>query len=199
MSENQTFFEEIGPEFSLAPFGEYLQRPIEETLKEHGKAKWRKGTILLPTVLVWLVLALTLRRDQNCEQVLNWMISGFRWMSDVLPEQAKLVACGTISHARIKLGYEVFQTLFSKFRESLPELTPDFHGYITCIFDGSTGTMPDSASNVEAFGKTKNQTGEGAFPQLRMMALVALLDDGTAQKQLQPRSALLDGCWSLLL
>ena len=35
---------------------------IDETLVEQGKEKYRKGTILIPTLLVWLVLALTLRR-----------------------------------------------------------------------------------------------------------------------------------------
>lgn len=176
MSKNRiiTAFATIGPDFSLAPFAEILQPLVHETLAEHGKAKWRKGTLLLPAVSVWLVLALTLRRDLNCEQVLNWMVSGFRWLSDILPAKARLVAGGTISHARVKLGFEVFQTLFSKLQGALPELEADFHGRITCIFDGSTGTMPDSERNVVAFGQTKNQTGAGAFPQLRMMVLMAL-------------------------
>lgn len=176
MSQNEiiTAFEAMGPDFSLTPFADQLQPLVEETLEEHDKAKWRKGTILFPTVTVWLVLALTLRRDLNCEQVLNWMVSGFRWLGDLLPAKAKLVADGTISHARVRLGFEVFQTLFAKRSGSLPELEPDFYGRITCIFDGSTGTMPDSAANVEAFGQTQNQTGAGAFPQLRMMALVVL-------------------------
>ena len=167
-------FTTIGPNFSLAPFAEILQPLVHEALAEHDKAKWRKGTILLPAVTIWLVLALTLRRDLNCDQVLNWMVSGFRWLSDILPAKAKLVAGGTISHARVKLGFAVFETLFSKLRGSLPELEADFYGRITCIFDGSTGTMPDSARNVAAFGQTQNQSGAGAFPQLRMMALVVL-------------------------
>ena len=176
MSQNAIIkvFEEVGPDFSLAPFADQLDALVAESLAEHGKAKWRVGTILLPKVMVWLVLALTLRRDLNCGQVLNWMLSGFRWLSELLPPQAKLVTDGAISRARVTLGVGVLQTLFSKQTDSLPELKPDFHGYISAIFDGSTGTMPDSAKNVEAFGKTQNQTGEGAFPQLRMMALVVL-------------------------
>lgn len=169
-----TAFEEIGAEFSLGPFAEHMQPLIKETLEEHGKAKWRKGTILLPQVSVWLVLCLTLRRDLNCEQVLNWMVSGFRWLSDRLPAKAKLVTNGTISHARVKLGYEVFETLFTKLSGSMPEVKADFFGRTSLIFDGSTGTMPDSVKNVDEFGKTQNQTGEGAFPQLRMMTLVSL-------------------------
>lgn len=176
MSQNQivSAFATIGPNFSLVPFAEILQPLVHETLAEHGKAKWRKGTILLPAVTVWLVLALTLRRELNCEQVLNWMVSGFRWLSDLLPAKANLVAGGTISHARVKLGFELFERLFSKLRGSLPALEADFYGRITCIFDGSTGTMPDSSCNVAAFGQTQNQTGAGAFPQLRMMALLVL-------------------------
>ena len=176
MSHNKIVkaFAEIGPTFGLGPFAEQLQPLIEETLAEHGKAKWRQGTLLVPKVMVWLVLALTLRRDLNCEQVLNWMLSSFRWLSELLPAQAKLVAGGTISHARVKLGFAVFQTLFAKLNRSLPALEADFYGRSTCIFDGSTGTMPDSASNREAFGKPKGRRGLGAFPQLRMMSLVAM-------------------------
>ena len=118
MSQNQivSAFATIGPNFSLVPFAEILQPLVHETLAEHGKAKWRKGTILLPAVTVWLVLALTLRRELNCEQVLNWMVSGFRWLSDLLPAKANLVAGGTISHARVKLGFELFERLFSKLK-----------------------------------------------------------------------------------
>lgn len=165
---------QIGASFSLAPFDTLLQPLIEETLAEQGKNHWRRGTLLIPSLLIWLVLVLTLRRDLNYDQALNWMVSGFRWLADVLPAQAKLVSDGAISHARVKLGVEVFRVLWAKLVAAFPPLPADFHGLTSVIFDGSTGTMPDTAANRAAFGKPSARTGTAAFPQVRLMGLLAV-------------------------
>ena len=75
-------FAQVGATFSLAPFDALLQPLIDETLAEQGKNRWRRGTQLIPGLLIWLVLVLTLRRDLNYDQALNWMVSGFRWLAD---------------------------------------------------------------------------------------------------------------------
>lgn len=165
---------QIGATFSLAPFDAVLQPLIDETLVEQGKTHWRRGTILIPVLLIWLVLVLTLRRDLNYDQALNWMVSGFRWLADILPPQAKLVSDGAISHARVKLGVEVFRVLWTKLVASFQPLPADFHGWTSVIFDGSTGTMPDTAANQAAFGKPSARTGVAAFPQVRLMGLLAV-------------------------
>lgn len=168
-------FEQVGASFSFAPFAEILQPHLEEVLAEQGlNQKVRKGTRLIPTVLIWLVLALTIRRDLNCDKVLNWMMSGFRWLEGLLPAQAKIVASGTISHARVKLGVEVFRLLFAKLTTSFKEIEPDFHGRISVAFDGSTGTMPDSEANQKEFSKPNSGRGQAAFPQLRLVSLLAV-------------------------
>lgn len=92
---------EIAETFSLTPFDEQLQPLIDEVLIEQGKDISRKGTKLIPRLLIWLVLVLTIRRDLNYDKALNWMISGFRWMANLLPAQSKLVSDGAISHARV--------------------------------------------------------------------------------------------------
>jgi hypothetical protein len=166
-------FAQLG-DFSLAPFDRILQPLIEQVLTEQGKAKYRKGTILIPHLLVWLVLTLTLHRDLNCQKVLNWLVSGFRWMYSLLPAQSKLVQDGAISHARVALGVTVFRTLFARLICSFQKLESDFHGWISVAFDGSTGTMPDTEANVAAFHKPRSGRGTAAFPQLRMMTLMAL-------------------------
>ena len=166
-------FAQIG-DFSLAPFDRILHPLVKQVLTEQGKAKYRKGTILIPQLLVWLVLALTLRRDLNCHKVLNWLVSGFRWMHSLLPAQSKLVQDGAISHARVALGIDVFRVLFVKLTCSFQKLEPDFHDWISVVFDGSTGTMPDTEDNVSEFHKPRSGRGTAAFPQLRMMTLMAL-------------------------
>jgi len=145
-------------------FDVLLQPLIDETLAEHSQDHSRKGTLLMPRVLIWLVLVLTLRRYLNYDKALNWMLSGFRWMVDVLPAQAKLVSDGAISHARVKLGVEVFRTLFTKQVASVSPWPADFYGRHSVIFDGSTGSMPDTVPNQAAFGKPSARTGQAAFP-----------------------------------
>ena len=166
-------FAQIG-DFSLAPFDRILHPLIKQVLTEQGKAKYRKGTILIPALLVWLVLTLTLHRDLSYPKVLNWLVSGFRWMHSLLPAQSKLVQDGTISHARVALGIDVFRVLFVKLTCLFQKLEPDFHDWISVAFDGSTGTMPDTEDNVAEFHKPRSGRGTAAFPQLRMMTLMAL-------------------------
>lgn len=161
-------------EFSLAPFSRILHPLIKQVLTEQGKAQYRKGTILIPQLLVWLVLTLTLRRDLNCQKVLNWLVSGFRWMRTLLPAQSKLVQDGAISHARVALGVAVFHALFARLTCSFQKLEPDFRDWISVAFDGSTGTMPDTEANIAEFHKPRSGRGTAGFPQLRMMALMAL-------------------------
>jgi hypothetical protein len=64
--------------------------------------------------------------------------------------------------------------LFIKLRNKLWPVTPDFHGRISVVFDGSTGTMPDTEPNQAAFGKPSARTGQAAFPQVRLMSLLAV-------------------------
>ena len=92
--------EPFSQDFGLEPFAAALQPLIDAALQAHDQASYRKGTVLIPRLLVWFVLALTLRRDKNYAQVLNWLVSGFRWPGEHFPNQARLVSEGALSHAR---------------------------------------------------------------------------------------------------
>jgi hypothetical protein len=164
--------EQIGTTFSFAPFAEILQPLIEETIEEKELSKFRQGTILVPKLLIWIVLALTIRRDLNYHKVLNWMVSGFRWLEGLLPPQSKIVSEGAISHARVKMGVEVFSLLFAKLTDSFQEIEADFHDYVSVAFDGTTATMADTEANQKEFGKPNS--GQAAFPQLRLVSLLAV-------------------------
>ena len=163
---------QIGHSFKLEPFATIIQPIIQDVLAEHNKDKYRKGTILTPLLMVWLVLTLTLRRDMNYPKTLNWMVSGLRWLCLDMP--AKLVKNGAISHARVKLGVPVFRDIFYKFVLSFTSINPDFHRWATVMFDGTSMTMPDTESNRDKFGKPKSNRGSGAFPQMRAVALLML-------------------------
>lgn len=132
--------QQIAPSYDFQPFGELLRPSVEEALKESGKRSFRKGTILIPVFLVWIVLAMTLRRDLNTHAVIEWMICATRWID--LNLAANLISDGALSHARVALGFEVFRRIFNQFSATVT-LSPDFHGLTTMIFDGTTMTMPD--------------------------------------------------------
>ena len=120
----------ITEDFSLEPFAESLQPLIDTALATHDKDQYRKGTLLVPRLLVWFVLILTLRRDKNYPQVLNWLVSGFRWLGEHFPEQAQLVSDGALSHARKRLGPEVFATLLRLQIAALPPRSQIFTGIV---------------------------------------------------------------------
>ena len=165
---------DISSDYSLHPFAERLAPLIHETLTALDKDKERRGTKLVSSFVIWLVLALSLRRDLSSFAVLNWMISGWRWLVCSLPKQ--LLSEGTISHARVRVGIQVFKVLFHRVVETFEPLPTDFYDRISVVFDGSTGTMPDSEVNAQKFGKAKSrrESEKSAYPRLRWMNLLAV-------------------------
>jgi hypothetical protein len=154
----------------IEPFAPTLSPLIAESLMETSQDRYRKGTFLTPTLSIWFVLAMTIRRDLNYHKVLDWMSSTWRWMMVALP--AKLVQDGAISHARVKLGVDVLLLLFQKVAFLLSSVESDFHGFVTVIFDGTTLSMPDTPSNHERFGKHKSSRGSSGFPLMRVVTLM---------------------------
>ena len=163
---------QITHEYSLDFFNSHLSNIIKESLITQNMWQCRCGTVLAPTFVIWFVILSTIRRDLSYPSVVNWMISGIRWLSCKLPK--KVIADGTMTHARVRIGLTVFQVIFQKITDNFKTLQPDFNGWITVIFDGTTGTMPDTKSNFEKFGKSKSGRGESAYPRLRMLTLLAV-------------------------
>lgn len=166
-------FAVIGATFALAPFHLILQPLIEEVLAEQGLNRFRKGTILIPKLLIWLVLLMVLRRDLSTDKALSWMVSGYRWIKNLLPAKSQIVTDGAISKARVRLGIEPFRVLLDKQTSSFDDLPQDFHGRTTLILDGATISMPDTKENRDHFKKPSSQKGQAGFPLVRMMALLA--------------------------
>ena len=120
--------------------------------------------------MIWFVLAMTLRRDLSYPKILNWMISSFRWLGCELP--AKIFSEGALSAARRRLGTEIMVNLFNQLALLFLGVQPDFHGWVTFYFDGSTFNMPDTESNLNRFGKSSGGRGQSAFPMMRVVTLI---------------------------
>ena len=74
---------------------------------------------------------------------------------------------GALSHARKRLGIEVFRRIFEKMVAYQAALPKDFYGLTSVAFDGTGATMPDTPSNRERFGRPHGGRGAGGYPQLR--------------------------------
>ena len=164
--------QDVGSLVDMSFLGEQLKTIIEESLRECGKADYRKGTILTPMFSVFVVLGLAIRRDLSYPHVIDWLVSGLRWLSCCLPP--KLVQEGALSHARKRLGIEAFRRIFHKMVACQKTLPKDFHGLTSTAFDGTGATMPDTQENRERFGLPSGGRGAGGYPQLRAMALLVL-------------------------
>jgi hypothetical protein len=135
---------------------------------------------------VWLILALPLRRDLSYDNVLDWLLSGLRAAGWKIPRHP--VTDGAISHARERIGVDVLRDTFYASVEIAAQLKPDFHGLTSAAIDGTQLTAPDTPQNAVEFGKPRSGRAVGAFPQVRMVGLVATASQAVLDAAFGP-------CW----
>jgi Insertion element 4 transposase N-terminal/Transposase DDE domain len=149
---------------------------VDDVLQETGRVEQRSR--LLPArLVVYFVLAMCLFSGQSYEEVARLLTQGLtsvrRWRTAwTVPTTA------AIWRARSRLGVAPLKTLFA--RVCLPVASRDSRGafyrdWRLVALDGTTFDLPDTASNVEAFGRPP-RSGRGeenvGYPQIRMSALV---------------------------
>ena len=110
-----------------------------------GKDKKRQGTFFTANFTCYSVISLCIRRYLNQNQVINWIISVYRWFTHKL--ELKVVVEGRLTHARKRLGVKVFREFLHKLIGET-ELPIDCHGRST-IGDGTTSSMLDTPENRE--------------------------------------------------
>lgn len=154
--------------FTLEALAKDLQPQIDAALIKHGMAAQRESK-LSPRLMAWFNLALGLRRELGYDNLLDWLVSGLRSREWNIPR--KSVTDGAITHARKRMGIEVSREIFEA---SKAPLMPDFHGFTSLAIDGTGLTMPDTPQNRECFGKPGTNRGTPAFPQIRLVGLLAV-------------------------
>lgn len=158
-------------DFTVEVLAKDLQVPVETALMRHEKDGQRQSK-LSPVLTVWLILTLPLRRELGYPNLLNWLVSGLRALGWDIPRNS--VAEGAITHARKRIGVEVIRDIFEASKTIVSQLKPDFHGLLSLAIDGTGLTMPDTPENVERFRKPGSGRGTAAFPQMRLVGLVAV-------------------------
>lgn len=150
--------------------------PIEKihaVLKSSEKASVRQRE-LPAQLMVYYVIALGLYMQVSYREVLRCLLEGVQWILGPT-EAVKISGKSGISQARTRLGWEPLQQLHDQLVQ--PIATKQSRGawyrnWHLVSLDGSTLEVADQQANAKAFGRPRNQRGQGAFPLLRFVSLV---------------------------
>lgn len=145
-------------------------------LAENGRQSTRQRDFPAHAV-AYYVMALSLYRGVNCQEVLRVVTEGMQMLGDHAIRRD--VGKSGISAARTRLGWEVMCNLAEQVLKPLADQrTKDafFNELRLVSLDGSTLEVADEPTNGEAFGYPGTQQGRTGYPQLRF---TALLENGT--------------------
>lgn len=153
----------------------YPREAIEQSVGQsqpwtNKRRRVRHSTLLS---LVWWLLLLGLWGHLNQRQVWD-KLTGLR--RDLTGRRSERLSASALSARREALGYEGLQRLMHTCclplarRGELP--TAFFGRYRLLAIDGTRFTTPDPPANDAAFGRSRNQYGVGAYPQVRAVLLV---------------------------
>ena len=149
---------------------------VDDVLASTGRVEQR--TRLLPArVVVYFVLAMCLFSGQGYEEIARLLTEGLRGVRRWRTAWA-VPSTAAIWKARSRLGVTPLRELFS--RVCRPVAASDirgafYRGWRLTALDGTTFDLPDTKTNVEAFGRPA-RSGRGeenvGYPQIRMVGLV---------------------------
>lgn len=157
---------------------------IERALRATGTVTIRRRRLPAEQV-VWLVIGMGLYRGESIERVVDLL--------DIpLPDRDDtMVAKSAISQARQRLPEEPLEYLFETTAREWATRSAEAHrwrGLTLYGMDGTTMRVPDSPENREAFGGQRGRTGESGYPQVRVVALMALRSHVLATVRFAPYS-----------
>ena len=122
--------------------------------------------------VVWFLLAMVLWSHLSQGRVWDKLT---HWLQDRFPPDAQEPAGpSALSYQRAILGMEPLQWLFEHGTHVLCTHETEgawYRGHRLMALDGSLFNVPDTQANAEAFGRSCNQYGKGAYPQARAVML----------------------------
>ena len=154
----------------------YPREVIERCVGQSGSWKKKRRRVRQSTMLalVWFVIAMALW--SRLSQCLVWEKLVTK-LTDIHPAEpdAQLSDLG-LSGRRAALGHIGLQELMQERcvvmanRHQMPSAF--FGRYRLMAIDGTVFNTPDTQANAQAFGRSSNQYGPGAYPQVRCVLLV---------------------------
>lgn len=156
---------------------------VEEALqKSAGTAKMRNRRLPASQV-IFLVIGMAFFRDRCIAEVVSSL-------DLALPDpRYPFVAPSAAVQARHRLGAEPVRRLFERCSADWAHASARVHewrGMSLYGIDGTTLRVPDSAENREHFGKHESGRGQSAYPQVRVVTLMALRSHLLAEVRFGP-------------
>lgn len=145
---------------------------VDEALTAHNRHSKRQRDLPAHAV-AYYVMALSLYRGVNTEEVLRVVTEGMDYLGDAAIRRK--VGKSAISASRTRLGAEVMHTLAEQALTPLaqPQMAGAFHrGLRVVSVDGTTLEVADETGNREAFGVPGTQQGQTGYPQIRCVGLL---------------------------
>jgi hypothetical protein len=147
---------------------------VAATIERTGTRERRRRR--LPThLVVTLVVAMGLWASESMRHVLAEVVAG--WREGAASEQSawRLPSTAAIVQARQRAGARLLRELFRAVAR--PIATARTHGAFLgglrlMAIDGTTLDVADTPENDRAFGRPTTGRGAGAFPQVRILALI---------------------------
>ena len=143
---------------------------VDEVIEATTKRE-RRYRLLPARLVVYYVLAMSLFREAGYEEVLRQLTEGLVGLGDQALEIPSSVA---ISKARQRLGPEPLEALFKSTCRPLATASTKgahYRDWRLVSMDGTVLDVPDTPSNLAAFGRHRSGRGDAAFPQIRLVAL----------------------------
>src|SRR6478609_2984622 len=145
---------------------------IDEVLAETDRVE-RRHRLLPARVVVYYVMALYLFFGDAYEEVMRKLVGGLQFLYAWDRDWA-VPSASALCQARQRLREEPMRALFD--RVAQPILQPGtgqgwFGPWRVMALDGVMLDVPDTADNVERFGRSGNAVADSPFPQARVAAL----------------------------
>jgi hypothetical protein len=160
---------------------------VVDVAVDEWDAREQRTRILPARVMVYYAMAMILFFDSGYGEVWNKLLSGLDWaktyrrrcQADMQPSTAGL------SKGRARLGWEPLAELLRLSMTPIAATAKDapwayWRGLRKLAIDGFTMNVQATEKNDAEFGRPSNEKGEGAFPQVRT---VALAETGTRTLQ----------------
>jgi hypothetical protein len=147
---------------------------VEAAIEATGTRERRRRR--LPThLVVTLVVAMGLWASESMRHVLAEVVAGWREGRDNEQAGWHLPSTAAIVQARQRAGARLLRELFRAVARPIATAqTPSafLGGLRLMAIDGTTIDVADTPENERAFGRPTTRRGEGAFPQIRVLALI---------------------------
>ena len=161
---SMTMLQEVYPK-------EVIERCVQHSEPWSSKARRVRLSTVLSLVLFVIAMALWSRRNQ-C-QVWQSLVGKLGDLHPTEPEGA--ISDAGLSGRRHALGSQGLQALMRERCQPIAQqegMPAAFFGrYRLMAIDGTLFNTPDTAANALAFGRSRNQYGPGAYPQVRCVLL----------------------------